>query len=199
MNAKGKKLIVPVIAIMMCAIALAGVAYAATQSTVTSNNDSIDYGAFKIDLTTNGTTEVDAPWFSNAPVVDFGRVKVVGNDTPTWNVALHGSNVVASAKVKVTAEANHAAPNNHTTFTLKASITDLAAGVSAVVTFKAQYSTDGETWNDIGEGVASLAIGTTYDVRVVATIVSDNVSASVYSAFASANKTMNVTFTAEFA
>ena len=83
MNGKSK-LVVPVIAIMMCAVALAGVAYAYSAS-VTMNGNTADGNDFTLDLKNgDGTAFVTAPYqlhntfvLSNATVINGTSNSVV--------------------------------------------------------------------------------------------------------------------------
>ena len=57
---KRKKLIVPAVALMMCAVAMIGIGYAAISTSVESDSNDINHNYLYIDLSENGTFE-DAP------------------------------------------------------------------------------------------------------------------------------------------
>lgn len=87
MIGKGRKLIVPVIAIMMCAVALAGVAYAATTTVTDTGSGQADY--FVIDLYDGSKTLATGPLVASDFLTIYttknlstGAYAVLGDQTP---------------------------------------------------------------------------------------------------------------------
>ena len=102
MNGKSK-LVVPVIAIMMCAVALAGVAYAYSAS-ITMDDNTADGNNFTLDLkNSDGTAFVVAPYalektfvLSNATVIDGTSNNVV--------ISAESAGVVESGRLIITTD-----------------------------------------------------------------------------------------------
>ncbi len=124
MNGK-RKLIVPVVAIMMCAVALAGVAYAYSTTITTPGDDPVD-DYLVIDLYTTAQVAIDAPISStnNAVGVKTSTVITGGNDpakTVTASFERIGNGIVYKGAFKVEAP-NNTAPLTEDTTTTKYSI-----------------------------------------------------------------------------
>lgn len=82
---KRKKLIVPAVALMMCAVAMIGIGYAAVNSSVTNQNNTLTNNVFSIDLysSAEGNTAIDNEAFNEGKVV-FSTHKTVGDSTTTY-------------------------------------------------------------------------------------------------------------------
>ena len=108
MNAKGKKLIVPVVAIMMCAIALAGVAYALNNTTVSDNGSIENTGYQVIDLYTDKDSALTQAFSLTG--IKIYTARVANTNTTTINADTTNAVLTPAAYIAVhkTATASHA-------------------------------------------------------------------------------------------
>lgn len=171
MNGK-KKLVVPLVAIMMCAVALAGVVYAYSAS-VTVNDNSEDVDFFAIDLyQTDGTTPVNAKLnITDAGLVVTTVTTITADKTIVATVNQVDDKPIYVFGFKVTSEdSTKFTVKNTSTATITANTTGIGLLDPAVTTTTALaitgelriYTTSACTVEATGQ----LNVGTTYYAAV---------------------------------
>ena len=182
MIGKKKKLIVPVIAIMMCAVALAGVAYAYSTSITAPGTDPVD-DYVVIDLYTTAGSVITGPITSdcNGLVVKTSTA-ITGNPnlkTVTASFEEIGEGIVYKGAFKVIAPDNTAPLTEDTTttvytidysgFTGSLTVGAMPAGINAATAAAATLSIGGIYTNAgcTSAAPAQLTIGTIYYYTVV--------------------------------
>ncbi len=187
MNAKGKKLIVPVVAIMMCAIALAGVAYALTTSSVNDSGNTTTGDEFTLEMYDSSAALVSGPIYVNEKVVDLYTVTNVTNAADTVTVKgeaiangyqgtlkIYDTDATGSKNLTLTSTAKF----SNDTDTMAISVADTTGSLSLTVTFSV-FTDNARTVPYAGsvtftDGVATLYYSVTVAVSGTGIIFANN-------------------------
>ena len=132
MIGKSKKLVVPVIALMMCAVALAGVAYAYNSSVTTTNNTG-DVDFFAIDLyENNGTTPIEGRITASDAGFVVTTATVIGESSKTITATADKVDTIVYAfGFKVTSEDSTQFTVNTTNSSVSLTVDD--SGVASLI------------------------------------------------------------------
>ena len=176
MEERKKRMVVPIVAIMMCAVALVGLGYAFSSS-VTSNNNAVTGGDFFVDIAKDYGTLADSNYDKGVyegngvdGIIDIVVAKSWDKDS-AFNIDGNSSIIKENVSGGITAGAIYlrATSKNSATFTITADYSVKKSGGSEYSTFKnlsftCYESTDGgQTWTPV---TGNLNTNSVYKVQI---------------------------------
>ena len=167
-NAGRKKLLVPLVVLIMCGVALTGAAYAYSASTVTVQNNPINGDYYSIDMYSSdaASTVITAPLAAGSDFKVY-TTKTVGS---SYVAKIDAGTFTRTTWVKVSSDIAGSK------YTLTAAVDMIAktAGINANVTFTsvAMTNLDGDT--PVEAGVTQVDVGDIIEVVVTFSVAANN-------------------------
>lgn len=187
MEERKKRMVVPIVAIMMCAVAFIGLGYAYTSSVTSSNT--VSEGDFYVDIAKDYSTFTDVNYNYETNKVNniFNLSVMKGKDkTQTGDnieITDASGNELAASNVYLRTMAKNANDDLNVSYALTSSCTQNGTPISGL-TFKF-YATDAQG-NATGSALTTFQAGQIY---LVETIIADGTTLS-------SGNTVSITFTA---
>lgn len=168
-----KKMLVPLVVLMLCAVALVGAGYAYTASTVTSDDSPIDGDYYSIDMYSEktGTTVVTAPLEANTHFKVY-TTKIVGGEY--YTAMVNATTLTYTAYIKVTTDINASTYGISTSAVYNAATVTDSAGNAVVLNVTTPGTVvvkaiDGNG-DATGDALNTITGGTVYIMTVTFTV-----------------------------